>query len=296
MEQGYYGPEEGGIRRHFEAAIPILIILLLILGVVALKPEWMADIPLIGDFFQKPIKILVIPEEETDKQIWTQTLQADAARAVLESRANIEYLLPEDFAMVNSEDWFVHQGYDVVILSRGAHHEGDVRGVPEELQIYLANWVTRKGGRMVVTYIGGLDANGNWNKLKTVLPVSCGGNPNCFANDRVRTVTNPRLLVEDWGNTLGNRLGDRIVHWNKLMQDSDDHLNLLEVIPNKFPIINLQEEAEDGTLVYLGVAERGDPLTGKVVYMSFNPAHEAGLKQDAREALIVHTVAHVLGR
>ncbi|MCD6522514.1 MAG: hypothetical protein J7K68_02095 [Candidatus Diapherotrites archaeon] len=281
----YYQDE--GVTKQFEAAIPILIILLLIIGVIALNPGIVRGIPVLGDLFGKPtINVLIIGESAAEANDWREYLTGDLAKKVFGNPLNIEVITDNQYNKISSADWIKSQGYDIIVLT--------ATDLTPSLQITLKEWV-QNGGKLIVVGTGGTQPNGRWAELGTVLPVSCPGND---CTGVIETVYAPTLYIQE--GMFDNGLAKN-VDTATPMTDANGSINVANVVVKNQHILYIggfksPEEVKAGQVgnIYPCVTENSKIAGGKVVYISFNPTRE-NITPEVKQSLIINLLAYVAG-
>lgn len=279
------------LRRQFEGAIPILIIILLVVGVIALKPSILAGVPVLGGLVgAETIDVLLIGENQNEKNAWENHLTTDLARQTFGNPLNVELVTDNEYNKINSEDWIKDKGYDLVIVT--------ATDLTPSLQITLKNWVN-SGENMMVVGLGGTQSDGRWSELSTVLPVTCGsGTSNC--EGVVEEIYAPTMHIES--GRYDNKLAKKL-NLETDMTPANASINLADVTltENGKQIVYVDgfssaEDVQAGEVgdIYPAISEKGDMSTGKVLYLTFNPVRE-NLNAQIEENLLLNTVAYITG-
>jgi hypothetical protein len=280
--------DEGGFKQQFEAAIPILIILLLVIGVIALNPSIVRGVPVLGDLFGKPaVNILVIGESATEANDWNSFLKTDLAIRVFGSPPNVEVITDAQYNRVSSPDWLDSQGYGVVIVT--------AEDLTPALQLTLSDWA-QKGGRLLVLGKGGVQTNQRWASLEAVLPVRCGATGDC--SGVVTQVYAPTLYVKE--GQFGNGLAKNVDKATPLTA-ANGSINVADVTVVGSELLYIGGFKDAGSVkagatgdYHPGVSESTQVAGGKVVYVSFNPTRE-NIATPVKESLAVNILAYMLG-
>lgn len=285
----------GGKEKQLEAAIPILIILLLIVGVAVLRPEVFQGIPVIGDFFGgETTKVLVIGDQATERNGWADILKSDMSRKVFGNPLNVDVVLPAggdiDQSDITGPYWIEAQKYDLVVVT-GTQ-------LSDSLQLTLKEWVM-EGGSLLVVGEGGIQPNGRWAELTNVLPVRCGLTEDCTTYSK--TVYAPELSVDE--DAYSQKINQCIDTITPLTENNESIvINDAQAIEegNSLVIVegfNSADEVQAGStgILHSGILERSFGVSGgKVVYMSFNPTTQ-NINPDVEKSLVINMVAYAVG-
>ncbi|MFC2174316.1 hypothetical protein ACFLQ2_00405 [archaeon] len=284
MPQQYY---EEGFKRQFEAAIPVLIILLLVIGVIALNPSLVRGVPVLGDLFGgSAVNVLIIGESASEANDWRAHLSGNLALQVFGNPLNVEVITDAQYNKVSSADWLDNQGYDVIVLTAG--------DLTPSMQVILKNWVTG-GGKLLVLGTGGTQANGRWAELASSMPVSC---PQGDCSGVYEQVYAPTMYI--WQGMFDNGLAKNVDTATPLtpaegsinvanVQATGSHIIYLGGFPSAAEV--MAGEVGD---IYPGVAEQGDVAGGMVLWMSFNPTTE-NIDATVEEGIVINTMAYLIG-
>ncbi len=277
-------------EQKFEAAIPVLVLLLLIIGIIALNPGILSGIPVIGGYFQsKATHVLIITDDMNEVQIWQSILGSDMARRIFGNPINVEGLIGSQTEnVITSVDALKQKGYDIIIVTS--------KHVPTSVQLALKQWVT-SGGNLYVAGIGGINDNGRWAELSDVIPVQCGSTGIC--SNVIKPVYGATMYISQgqYDNPLAKELGNGVP-----LVSGNQSVNIAMVSPKETGWIlfiggwdspNKIEAGKIGT-VYPFITESSQLTGGKVFYISFDPATE-NLSNDMKTRLIINTIAYVLG-
>ena len=278
---------EEGFKKQFEAAIPDLIILLLIIGVIALNPSLVRGIPVLGDLFGgSAVDVLVIGDSATEANAWRTHLSGNLALQVFGSPLNVEAITDADYNKVSSADWLNSRGYDVIVLT--------ATDMTPELQLITREWVTG-GGKLLVIGKGGTQANGRWAELSSIVPVSC---PQGDCSGVFEQVYAPTLYISE--GEFGNGLAKN-VNTATPMTAADASINVANVPVTGTRILYIggfptAAEVKAGSTgnIYPAVAEKMDVTGGKVLWMSFNPTTE-NIDTDVETSMVVNAFAYLIG-
>ncbi len=289
MAEYYAGGSD--LRRQFEGAIPILIIILLVVGVIALKPSILAGVPILGGLVgPQTIDVLLIGENQNEKNAWENHLTTDLARQTFGNPLNVELVTDNKYNKINSKDWIKDKGYDLVVVT--------ATDLTPSLQITLKNWVN-SGGNMIAIGLGGTQSDGRWSELSTILPVTCGsGTSSC--EGIVKEVYAPKMHIGKgrYDNSLAKKL-----NLETKMTPANASINLADVTiaENGKQVIYVDgfssaEDVQAGEVgdIYPAMSERGQINTGKVLYLAFNPVRE-NLNSQVEENIVLNTVAYITG-
>lgn len=285
MPQQYY---EESMKTQFEAAIPVIIILLLVIGVIALNPGLVAGIPIIGDIVGAPtIDVLLIGESAAEANAWKQHTTGDLALKVFGNPLNIDVVTDSGYNTVSSADWIKSQGYDILIIT--------AKDLTPSLQIVVKEWV-QGGGKALVVGTGGIQANGRWAELGTILPVSCGASGDCTGV--IEQVFAPTLYIGE--GMFDNGLAKNVDTATPLT-DANGSINVANVVMNTQHILYIggfpsQAEVRAGATgnIYPGVSEKREGTGGRVVYVSFNPTTE-NITPAVEESTVINILAYTAG-
>lgn len=283
MAQQFY---EGDVKQQFEAAIPILIILLLIVGVIALNPNLVSGIPILNDVFgSETIDVLIIGDAVTEQNDWKTHVSGDLAKQVFGNPLNVDIIMDNEYNKMNQPEWFDNQGYEIVVLT--------AQDLTPALQIVIKNWV-QGGGKLLVVATGGIKENGRWAELEGIMPVECGAGGDCSAI--MSAVYAPTFYIEDSSNALAGKLDTTTP-----LTASDASINVAGVTVKEGQIVYLGGFASaDGVQsggtgdIHPGIAEAGAVAGGKVVYISFNPTTE-NITPAVEENLVINLLAYTAG-
>jgi len=283
MPQQYY---EEGFKRQFEAAIPVLIILLLIIGVIALNPSLVKGIPVIGDLFGgSAVDVLIIGESAGEANSWRAELTGNLALQVFGNPLNVEAMTDAQYNKISSADWLNSQGYDVVIVT--------ATDLTPSLQIILKNWVN-SGGKLLTIGNGGTQPNGRWAELASVMPVTC---PQGDCSGIIEQVYAPTLYVSE--GMFDNGLAKNIDTVTPLTT-ANGSINIANAVsPHNILYVGGFKTATEVSAgktgdIYPGLAESSSATGGKVVWMSFNPTTE-NIDPNVETSLVINTVAYLTG-
>ncbi len=276
------------MKTQFEAAIPVLIILLLVIGVIALNPSLVAGIPILGDVVgSQTIDVLLIGESAAEANAWKKHVTGDIALKVFGNPLNIDVITDNEYNKVSSADWVRSQGYDVIILT--------AKDLTTTMQIVLKEWV-QGGGKMLVVGTGGIQTNGRWAELGTVLPVTCGASGDCTGV--IETVYAPTLYI---GEGMFNNGLARNVDTATPLTDSNGSINVANVVLQTTHILYVggfssEAEVTAGSTgnIYPGVSEKGAGTGGRVVYISFNPTTE-NITPAVEQSTVINVLAYTAG-
>ncbi|MCK4327899.1 MAG: hypothetical protein KAW41_05550 [Candidatus Diapherotrites archaeon] len=284
MPQQYY---EQGFKRQFEAAIPVLIILLLIIGVIALNPSLVRGVPILGDLFGgSAVNVLIIGESASEANDWRAHLSGNLALQVFGNPLNVEVMTDAQYNKISSADWLDSQGYDVVMLT--------ATDLTPSMQVILKNWVAG-GGNMLVIGTGGTQANGRWAELSSVMPVSC---PLGDCSGVYEQVYAPTMYIRQ--GMFDNGLAKNVDTATPLTAGNGS-INVANIPVTASHILYIggfpsgaEVKAGQTGDVYPGVAEMGDVAGGSVVWMSFNPTTE-NIDMNVEEGIVINTIAYIIG-
>jgi len=284
MPQAYY---EEGFKRQFEAAIPVLIILLLIIGVIALNPSLVRGVPVLGDLFGgSAVNILIIGESASEANDWRAHLSGNLALQVFGNPLNVEVMTDAQYNKISSADWLDSQGYDVIMLT--------ATDLTPSIQVILKNWVSG-GGKMLVMGAGGTQANGRWAELSNLMPVSC---PQGDCSGVYEQVYAPTMYI--WEGMFTNGLAKNVDTATPLTT-ANGSINVANMRVIGTPILRIggfptatEVAAGQTGNIYPCVAEQGDVGGGTVVWMSFNPTTE-NIDSAVEESIAINTIAYVVG-
>ena len=275
-------------EQKFEAAIPILVLLLLIIGIIALNPGLLAGIPVIGEFFQgKAIHVLVITDDMTEVNAWQSILSSDMARRIFGNPVNVEGIMGSQTENVfTSVDAVNQKGYDLIIITS--------KHLPTSVQLVLRDWINA-GGRAYIVGIGGINDNGRWGELANLVPVQCGADGVC--SDIIKPVYGATIYINDFSNPLAKKFENGLP-----LVSGNESINVAMVSPKETGWIMFlggwdnPNEVQSGKVgnIYPFVTESSQIAGGEVFYISFNPATE-NLSPDMRQRIIINTVAYVMG-
>ncbi len=275
-------------EQKFEAAIPILVLLLLIIAIIALNPGILSGIPVIGQYFQgKATHVLVITDDMNEVNVWQGILGSDMARRIFGNPVNVEGIMGSQTENVfTSADALNQKGYDMIIITS--------RHIPTSVQLVLRDWIN-SGGKAYIAGIGGINDNGRWGELANLVPVTCGANNIC--TDVTKPVYGATIYINDFNNPLAKKFdnGTPLVSGNQ-------SINVAMVAPKNSGWImyiggwDSPDQVQAGKVgnIYPFITEGSQTAGGKVFYISFDPATE-NLSPDMRQRLIIDTVAYVLG-
>ncbi|GEM_PF-6908933 len=279
--------DEETFEQKFEAAIPVLILLLLIIGIIALNPSWLSGIPVIGDFFQgKTINVLVITDDMNEVSIWQSMLSSDMARRVFGNTLNVEGLIgSQTESEIISADALDKKGYDLIILT-STH-------VPPSVQLVLRDWVNN-GGKLYIASLGGINDNHRWGELASLVPVQCSADGECVGV--ITPVYGATIYPQDINNPLAEKFAPKTE-----LTSGNESVNIANVSPLYSQIMYIggwespsQVEAGKVGNIYPFVTENSQSTGGKVFYISINPATE-NIDSDIKQRVIINTVAYVMG-
>lgn len=278
---------QGDVQKQFEAAIPVLIILLLVVGVIAINPGLVSGIPVLGDIFGGPaVDVLILGDSITEANDWKAHLSGDIASKVFNNPINVEVMTDNQYNLISSADWINSRGYDLIIIT--------AKDLTPGLQITLKNWV-QGGGKLFIIGTGGINTNGRWAELQEVIPVTCGTTEDCTAI--TEQVYAPRLVIKagKFDNPLAKKLDTATP-----MTAADASINLANVVsPNDIVYIDGFDSAENVQAgatgnYYPGIAESTGVTGGKVLWISFNPTTE-NITPQVKQSLVINTLAYILG-
>lgn len=279
---------EESMKTQFEAAIPVLIILLLVIGVIALNPSLVAGIPFIGSLVGSPtIDVLLIGESAAEANAWKTYTTGDLALKVFGNPLNIDVITDNEYNKVSSADWIRSQGYDMILVT--------AKDLTPSMQIVLKEWA-QGGGKLLVVGTGGIQPNGRWAELGTIMPVSCGASGDCTGV--ITQVYAPTLYIGE--GMFGNGLAKNVDTATPLT-DANGSINVANVIVNTGHVLYVggfpnAAEVKAGATgnIYPGVSESRAGTGGKVVYISFNPTTE-GITPSVEESTVINLLAYVAG-
>jgi hypothetical protein len=274
-------------KKQLEAALPILIILLLIVGVIALKPGLLAGIPIIGEFFSAPAAnvMLVTDESQAEENAWKEHLSGKLAEQVFGNPLNVEAFTVADLDnKVSSAEWIKDKGYDVVVLT-----STKLTGVHQR---FFRDWVEEQGGKLLVVGIGGTQENGRWGELTNVMPVQCGAQGDC--SDVIDPVYQPKMHTKE-GN-FEHQLSKTIDKETE-MAPPEVGINVARVISTNDVIYidGYTQDQRENKEIFPGISEKTIGLNGKVLYCSFNPVME-NINSPVEESLVVNLLAYAVGK
>ena len=285
MPQAQYYEE--GFKKQFEAAIPVLIILLLIIGVIALNPSLVRGVPILGDMFGgSAVDVLVIGESANEANDWRGYLTGNLALQVFGNPLNVEVMTDAQYNKISSAGWIDNQGYDIVVLT--------ATDLDPAIQLVIKEWVN-SGGKLLVIGTGGTQVNGRWAELAGVMPVSCAQGD---CSGVIEQVYAPTLYIADgmFENGLANNVDTATP-----MTLGNGSINIADVTVIGSHIIYIGGfgsaaevmAGETGT-IYPGIAESASVAGGKVVWMSFNPTTE-NIDANVESSLVINAFAYLTG-
>ncbi len=275
-------------EQKFEAAIPILVLLLLIIGIIALYPGILAGVPFIGQWFQgKAVHVLVITDDMNEVNVWQGILGSDMARRVFGNPVNVEGIMGSQTEnVITSADALNQKGYDLIIITS--------KHIPTSVQLVLRNWIN-SGGKAYIAGIGGINDNGRWGELANLIPVECGADGVC--SDVIKPVYGATIYINDFNNPLAKKFnnGTPLVSGNQ-------SVNIAMVSPKETGWImyiggwDSPDQIQAGKVgnIYPFITESSQVAGGHVFYISFDPATE-NLSRDMKQRLAIDTIAYVLG-
>ncbi len=284
MPQAYY---EEGFKKQFEAAIPVLIILLLIIGVIALNPSLVRGVPVLGDLFGgSAVDIMIIGESASEANAWRTHLSGNLALQVFGSPLNVEIMTDADYNKISSADWLNSQGYDVIVLT--------ATDLTPSLQIVLKNWVA-DGGKLMVVGTGGTQANGRWAELSSLMPVACGQGDCSAVYEQIYA---PTLYIQS--GMFENGLAKNVDTATPLTA-ADASINVANIPVTGTRLLYIGGFASDAEVmagetgdIYPGFAEQVDVAGGKVLWISFNPTTE-NIDANVETSMVINTFAYLVG-
>ena len=285
MPQAQY--YEQGFKRQFEAAIPVLIILLLIIGVIALNPSLVRGVPVLGDLFGgSAVDVLVIGESAGEANDWRGYLSGNLALQVFGNPLNVEVMTDAQYNMISSAGWIDNQGYDIIVLT--------ATDLDPALQLIMKEWVGG-GGKLLVVGTGGTQVNGRWAELASVMPVSC---PQGDCSGVMNQVYAPTLYVAEgmFTNGLGKNVDTAtpMTAGNGSINIADATVTGSQILYiGGFPSAAEVTAGSTGT-IYPGIAESASVAGGKVVWMSFNPTTE-NIDANVESSLVINAFAYLIG-
>ncbi len=279
--------DEETFEQKFEAAIPVLILLLLIIGIIALNPGWLSGIPVIGNFFHgKTVNVLVITDNMNEVNVWQSMLSSDMARRVFGNTLNVEGMIgSQSESEIISADALDKKGYDLIVLT-STH-------LPPSVQLVLKNWVDN-GGKLYIASLGGINDNHRWGELSSVVPVQCSADGECV--DIITPVYGATIYPQDVNNPLANKFAPKTE-----ITGGNESVNIAVVSPLYTQIMYIggwdsPSKVEAGKVgnVYPFVTENTQSMSGKVFYISIDPATE-NINPDIKQRIIINTVGYVMG-
>ncbi|MCD4740786.1 hypothetical protein K8R43_06445 [archaeon] len=286
----YY--EDG--KKQFEAAIPILIIILLIVGVVLWKPELFAGVPIIGDWLApKTIDVLVIADEASEKAAWSNHLTSDMARNVFGNPLNVNVVMPTGgtytYASINDPGWLEARKVSVIILT-GTQ-------LTDSLQLTLREWVDG-GGKLVVLGHGGIQDTGRWAELTRIIPVRCGLDEDCTT--AAITVYSPTIHISDYESGMMECIDEKTP-----LTSGEGGITITDVntVEGGNQIAYMDAFASQGDVtagavgdIHTFIVEKDMGMKGgKVLYLSFNPTTE-NISPAVEKSLVINTLAYISGK
>ncbi len=276
-------------EQKFEAAIPILVLILLIIGIIALNPNILGSIPGVGKYFQSPANhVLVITDDMSEVQVWQNILGSDMARRIFGNPINVEGMIGSQTEnKITSVGALKQKGYDIIILTS--------KHIPVSVQLVLKQWADQ-GGKLYVAGIGGINDNGRWGELSTIMPVQCGSSGVC--SNLVKPVYGATIYTSqgEFNNQLAKELGNGVP-----LVTGNKSVNIAMVSQKNGWILFISgwdspSKIEAGKMgdTYPFITENSQMTGGKVFYISFDPATQ-NISPDMKEKLIINTIAYVLG-
>ncbi len=277
-------------EQKFEAAIPVLVLILLIIGIIALNPGILAGVPVIGQYFQgSATHVLIITDDMNEVQVWQNVLGSDMARRVFGNPINVEGIMGSQTEnVITTVDALNQKGYDIIILTS--------KHIPVSVQLILKQWAAN-GGKMYIAGIGGINDNGRWGELSDVVPVQCGSEGVC--SNVIKPVYGATIYINQgqYENPLAKELGNGVP-----LVSGNESINVAMVSPKETGWIlfiggwDSPDKIEAGKMgnVYPFITESAQLTGGKVFYISFDPATE-NIGENMRQKLMINTIAYVLG-
>lgn len=280
--------DEETFEQKFEAAIPILVLLLLIIGIIALNPGILGGIPLVGHYFEgKAVHVLVITDDMNEVNVWQGILSNDMSRRIFGNPVNVEGMMGSQTAnILTSKGALDQKGYDLIILTS--------KHIPVGVQLVLRDWVN-SGGKLYVTSTGGINNDGRWGELAGLIPVQCGANGIC--SDIIKPVYGATVYINDFENPLAKKFNN-----GTPLTSGNSSINVAMVSPKETGWImylggwDSADEVQAGKVgnIYPFITESSQLTGGRVFYMAFDPAVE-NLAMDMKQKIIINTIAYIMG-
>ncbi len=275
QDYSYYEYEEGW-KKKFEATIPILLLVLVLL-ILAWKMQWLCGLPVVGGVCGSPVvNILLVGDDP------------DIARALDEIKIGmpLNYEIFDTKDIENLRDASYLNNYDIIILTEKID-PNDPTMMPSLFREYLSQRLANNGKLILYGVAGSRvpgepSANG-WKQasMDKYVPVTCTTGL-CGADSKdVRASSLVSLKVTDINHPMVKEFGMTA----QFTPGASLEFAVVNVDEGK-AIANIEVSTEAQTLAYPGVVVSSHGLTGRTVYFAYHPSRTPTIFKNAIKYLM----------
>jgi len=275
----YYDYEEGW-KKKFEATIPILLLILVVL-VLAWKMQWLCGLPVVGAVCSSPVSNILIVGNDPDIAMTLDEIKVGLP-------LNYEVFTLDDIN--NLRDASYLNNYDLIILTEKIDPNNPAE-MPSLFREYLSDYLANNG-KLILYGIAGSRVPGEpfangWKQanIDKYIPVTCTtGSGLCDASESkdTRALQLVTLKIND-------------IH-SPILQEFGMSANFTQGASIDYAIVNVDEGRKLATievkttgntpLAYNAIVESSHGLTGKTIYFAYNPSRTPTIFKNAIKYLL----------